>query len=95
VAELQVGVELATGKATRSRLELLDEIVASIPILDYDLAVARAHARLLVIVRQQGRHRGAHDLIIAATALSSSRSLVTADQTVFVDLTGIVTISYR
>jgi tRNA(fMet)-specific endonuclease VapC len=95
VAELQVGVELATGRTRRSRLEFLDEIVASIPILDYDLAVARAHAQLLVIVRRQGRPRGAHDLIIAATALSSSRSLVTADQTAFVELTGIVTISYR
>jgi tRNA(fMet)-specific endonuclease VapC len=95
VAELQVGVELATGKIRRSRLELLDEIVALIPILDFDLAVARAHAQLLVIVRRQGRPRGAHDLIIAATALSSSRSLVTADPTGFADLTGIVTISYR
>ncbi len=75
-------------------MELLDEVVASIPILDYDLAVARAHAQLLVIVRGQGRPRGAHDLIIAATALSSGRSLVTADVKAFVDL-GVVTISYR
>ena len=93
VAELQVGVELATGKTRRSRLELLDEIVASIPILDYDLAVARTHAQLLVIVRRQGRPRGAHDLIIAATALSSNRWLVTADETAFVDLSGVITIS--
>lgn len=53
VAELQVGVELATGKTRRSRLELLDEIVASIPVLDYDLGVARAHAQLLVMVRRR------------------------------------------
>jgi len=95
VAELQVGVELSKGKTRHSRQELLDAIVASIPMLDYDLAVARAHAELLVAVRRQGRPRGAHDLIIAATALSSSRSLVTADQTAFLNLPGIVTISYR
>ena len=95
VAELQVGVELSKGKTRRGRQELLDEIVISVPIVDYDLEVARAHAKLLVTVRRQGRPRGAHDLIIAATALSSGRSLVTADQTAFVDLPGIVSISYR
>ena len=94
VAEIEVGVELATGKTRRRRMELLNDVVALIPILDYDLAVARAHAQLLVMVRRQGRPRGAHDLIIAATALSSNRSLVTADEMAFVDL-GIATISYR
>ena len=94
VAEVQVGVELSTGKTRRRRLELLDEVVASIPILDYDLAVARAHAQLLVIVRRQGRPRGAHDLIIAATTLSSGRSLVTADEKAFFDL-GVATVSCR
>jgi len=95
VAELQVGVELAKEKTRNRRQELLDEIVASVPIVDYDLEVAQAHAELLVAVRRQGRPRGAHDLIIGATAVSSGRSLVTADQTAFVDLPGIVTISYR
>lgn len=95
VAELQVGVELSKGKTRNSRQELLDEVVFSVPIVDYDLDVARAHAKLLVAVRRQGRPRAAHDLIIAATASSSGRSLVTADQTAFVDLPGIATITYR
>jgi tRNA(fMet)-specific endonuclease VapC len=95
VAELQVGVELSKGKTRKNRQELLVEIMAVVPIVDYDLAVARAHAQLLVAVRQQGRPRGAHDLIIAATALSSNRSVVTADKTVFSDLPGVVLISYR
>jgi tRNA(fMet)-specific endonuclease VapC len=72
----------------------LDEIVASVP-MDYGLDVARVHAELLAAVRRQGRPRGAHDLIMAATALSSGRSLVTAHETAFVDLPGIVTVSYR
>jgi tRNA(fMet)-specific endonuclease VapC len=95
VAELQAGVESSKGKTRHSRQELLDDIVVSIPIVDYDLEVARVHANLLAAVRRQGRPRGAHDLIIAATASSSGRSLVTADQSAFVDLPGIVTISYR
>jgi tRNA(fMet)-specific endonuclease VapC len=95
VAELQVGVALSKGKTRHSRQELLDEIVTSVPIVDYDLEVAGVHAELLVAVRRQGRPRGAHDLIIGATALSSGRSLVTADRNAFVDLPGIVTIFYR
>ena len=95
VAELLVGVELAIGKTARRRQELIEEIVESIPILDYDLTVARTHAQLLALVRQQGRPRGAHDLIIAATALASNRSLVTADESGFVNLNGLVTVMYR
>lgn len=95
VAELQVGVELSNGKTRQSRQALLDEVVMSVPVVDYGVEVARSHALLLLAARRQGRPRGAHDLIIAATALSSGRSLVTADKTAFVDLPGIVVISYR
>jgi tRNA(fMet)-specific endonuclease VapC len=89
LAELQVGVELSKGKTRHSRQGLVDDIVASLPIVDYDLAVARAHSQLLVAVRRQGRPRGAHDLIIAASALSSNRVVVTADQAAFKDLPGV------
>ena len=92
-AELHVGVELSKGATRRNRHELLDDVVATMTILDYDLDVARAHAHLLVAVRRQGRPRGAHDLIIAATALSSARSVVTAERSAFVDLPGVTLIS--
>lgn len=95
VAELQVGVELSKGKTRHSRQSLVDDIVASLPIVDYDLGVARAHCQLLVAVRRQGRPRGAHDLIIAASALSSNRLLVTADRTAFRDLPGLTTVFHR
>jgi len=95
LAELLVGVELSKGKTKASRQGLVDEIVASVPIVDYDLSVARAHSRLLAAVRQQGRPRGAHDLIIAASALSSNRVVVTADQTAFVDLPGVTAVFHR
>jgi tRNA(fMet)-specific endonuclease VapC len=95
LAELQAGVELSMGKTRQSRQDLRDAIVVAVPFVDYDLDVARAHAQLLAAVRRQGRPRGAHDLIIAATASSSGRCLLTADESAFVDLPGIVTISYR
>ena len=95
VAELQVGVELSKGKTRKNREALLDQILMVVPIIDYDVVVAHAHAQLLAAVRQQGRPRGAHDLIIAATAVSSNRTVVTADKTAFSNLPGVVIISHR
>jgi tRNA(fMet)-specific endonuclease VapC len=89
VAELTVGVELAEGTTRQSRSQFLDGVLEVIPVIDYDLAVASAHARLLVAVRRQGRPRGAHDLLIAATAVASDRVVVTADSTAFADLPGV------
>ena len=89
VAELRVGVELSRGKARSSRPAFLDDILTSIPLLEYDLAVAEAHAQLLIAVRRQGRPRRAHDLVIAATALASQRVVLTADLTAFDDLPGV------
>lgn len=86
IAELGVGVDVATGKRRQARRAFLDDLVDTLPIIGYDLDVARAHTKLLVAVRKAGRPRGAHDLIIAATALATGRVVVTSDQTGFDDL---------
>lgn len=62
-----------------------------LPIEAYNLAVARAHATLLAHVRRTGRPRGAHDLLIAATAAARQRTVVTADVAAFADLPGVMT----
>jgi len=89
IAELGVGVEISTGMRRAARRAFFDDIVASLPILGYDLDVAHAHTRLLVAVRTSGMPRGAHDLIIAATALSTGRTVVTSDRAGFDDLPGV------
>ena len=89
VAELRVGALLANRRHQTARTDYVDDVIATIPVLDYDLDVAEAHARLLVEVRAQGRPRGAHDLIIAATAKASNRTIVTADRTAFRALSGV------
>lgn len=78
-AELLVGVELADSRHRVRRLEFVEAVLSTFQIEEYDLRVARAHARLLGHVRKAGRPRGAHDLIIAATAASVGRVVVTAD----------------
>lgn len=89
VAELGVGVAIATGRRRTRRQAFLDELVRAIPVIGYDLGTARAHAALLTSVRKSGRPRGAHDLIIAATALATGRTVVTADRAGFDRLPGI------
>jgi tRNA(fMet)-specific endonuclease VapC len=86
VAELLVGVELATAKRRADRAGYVDDVIASIPIIPYDIRVAVEHAHLLASVRRAGRPRGAHDLLIAATARATDRIVVTADESAFVDL---------
>jgi tRNA(fMet)-specific endonuclease VapC len=90
IAELGVGVELATGRRKTNRRAFLDDLLDTLPVIGYDIDVATAHTALLVAVQRAGRPRGAHDLIIAATALASARTVVTSDRTGFDDLPGVV-----
>ena len=62
--------------------------------MPYDVGVAESHAELLAVVREQGRARGAHDLIIAATARATSRAVITADVRAFDDLPDVVVHSH-
>lgn len=89
IAELRVGALLATRRRRAARSAYVDDIVATIPVLAYDAEVAEAHAELLVEVRTQGKPRGAHDLIIAATAKAFERTVVSADLTAFRNLRGV------
>lgn len=88
-AELLVGVELADRRRRPARQEFVDALLSSLPIEPYDLAVARSHALLLAHTRRSGRARGAHDLLIAATALAANRTVVSADAAGFEDLPGV------
>lgn len=95
LAELTVGVELAGARQRPERRVFVDEIAASIPILPYDQGVAMRHASLLVAVRREGRPRGAHDLIIAATAAAAGRTVVSADRRAFDGLPGVTALDHR
>lgn len=89
-SELLVGVELADRRRRPQRARYVTDLLAAIPVEDYDLDVARTHARLLAHVRRAGTPRGAHDLIIAATAAAHGRIVVTADAAGFDNLPDVV-----
>lgn len=88
-AELLVGVELADDARRATRSAFVRSVLETVPIEDYDVQVARVHATLLAHVRRTGKPRGAHDLIIAATAAARDRILVSSDTTAFADLPGV------
>lgn len=90
VAELQAGVELASDEHRGARERFVVNVVASLPVEPYGSRAALAHARLLAHVQRSGRHRGAHDLIIAATAIATGRIILTTDRRAhFDDLPGV------
>lgn len=85
-AELLVGVELADGRHRTRRASFVEDVLETLTVEDYTLSTARTHAHLLAFARSSGTPRGAHDLIIAATALASDRVLLTADARGFAGL---------
>ena len=89
VAELKVGVQLAKGRKRDKRERFVEAVLDAVSIEPYDLDVAEAHANLLAHVRRKGAPRGAHDLIIAATARARERQVVSLDRDGFIELPGV------
>lgn len=90
VAELRTGVELASAEHRDARLNFVQLVLEVLPVENYGVAQAEAHARLLAHVHRTGTRRGSHDLIIAATAVATKRSILTTDRNArFGDLPGV------
>ena len=80
VAEYRVGIEMAdTAERAAERARALTAITSAVDVLDYTQATAAHHGRLLALVRRSGAPRGAHDLIIAAHAAETGRSILSRD----------------
>jgi tRNA(fMet)-specific endonuclease VapC len=95
VAEYRVGIELAdTIERAAERARALATITSVIDVLDYTATTAAHHGRLLAHVRRSGTPRGAHDLIIAAHAAETGRTVVSRDvKARFNDLPGVTAVS--
>jgi predicted nucleic acid-binding protein len=91
IAEYRVGIELAdTAARAADRARALAAITSAIDVLDYTEATAACHAKLIAHTRRTGTSRGAHDLIIAAHAAQTDRTVLTFDAKArFADLPGV------
>jgi predicted nucleic acid-binding protein len=78
VSELLFGLErAATGQQRGRRRRFVEAALAAFPVLPFDLAVATIHARIWVDLVSRGERIGAHDFMIAATALAHDYTVLT------------------
>ena len=90
-SELMVGIERSTSPRQRQRRRVFVEtILRDLPVIAFDLEIARIHARLFADLEGIGRLIGHNDLIIAATALARGYSVLTHNVRHFDRVQGLV-----
>jgi tRNA(fMet)-specific endonuclease VapC len=78
-SELLHGVHRATDEHRGRREAFVESLLAAFPVIAFDLLVARVHARLWAGLVSSGGEVGAHDRLVAATALSAGWRVATAN----------------
>lgn len=78
-SELLHGVHRATEEHRGRRAAFVEAVLAAFPTLPFDLLVARVHARLWAGLSSSGTEVGAHDRLVAATAISAGWQVGTAN----------------
>jgi predicted nucleic acid-binding protein len=90
-SELLHGVERAADEARRARRQaFVERVLDAVPVVAFDLDVARVHARIWARLLARGERIGAHDLIIAATALCRGLGVMTHNTREFARVEGLV-----
>lgn len=92
VSELLTGVHLASDADIRvQRLSFVENILQSVPMLDFDKEVARTYAELYAYALQAGARKNlnVHDLQIAATAICYGYSVLTSNNDDFSRIPGV------
>jgi tRNA(fMet)-specific endonuclease VapC len=90
VSELLHGPHRMSNAVARARAEQsVEDLLARFTIVDFDVEIARLHARLGADLAAKGTTIGAHDLIIAATALSLDYRIATRDTRSFPKIPGL------
>lgn len=80
VSELLHGVHRAdTEKRRLKREAYVEKVIETFPIYPFDTATARIYARIWANLVRKGIQVGAHDLIIASTAIALGFSVATFD----------------
>ncbi|HEU5129668.1 MAG TPA: PIN domain-containing protein [Glycomyces sp.] len=80
LTELKVGVKLAPPSKRERREAAVERALRLYALEHYTVATTEHHADLQVHCRGAGAPRGEVDLIIAATAAATNRTLVTLDR---------------
>jgi predicted nucleic acid-binding protein len=93
IAEYRVGIEADTAERAADRSRALAAITSVVEVLDYTDTTAAYQARLIAHARRAGTPRRAHDLIIAAHAAETGRTVLSRDAKArFADLPTVIAI---
>lgn len=93
-SELLYGVHQANSKSRKlKRSAFVEAILKSIAILDFTEEIARLHAEVDYYLSKKGMQIGAHDLIIAATAIGNGAALLTSNVKEFKRVPGLKVLS--
>jgi tRNA(fMet)-specific endonuclease VapC len=93
-SELLHGVHRAEDDRIRTRRQaFVEHLISSIEPLPITTSVARAHAEIWAGLEQRGEAIGAHDMWIAATAVSHGMEIATANATEFERVRGLTVVS--
>ena len=88
-SELLHGVHRLAG-VRRARSELfVEQLLGRLPVIPFDVEIARVHAALSADLQSRGRAIGAHDLLIAATAVYLDFAVATRDLRSFPRINGL------
>jgi tRNA(fMet)-specific endonuclease VapC len=94
-SELLHGVHRAKDATQRARREaFVERLLAALPVIPFDLLVARVHARLSAELANAGAPVGAHDLLIASTAVALGYNVATRDERSFPRIPGITVLRW-
>jgi tRNA(fMet)-specific endonuclease VapC len=89
-SEILHGVHRAATLEQQNRREaLVESLLSRLPVLPFDIVVARVHARLWADLAAKGVNVGAHDLLIAATGVAVGGAIATRDQRSFPRIPGL------
>ena len=89
-SELLHGVHRARTPGQRHRRQaFIEGLLAQLPVIAFDLTVARVHASLWADLAKRGVAVGERDLMIGATALARNYTLATRDERSFPKIPGL------
>jgi tRNA(fMet)-specific endonuclease VapC len=88
-SELLHGVHRATPEHRARREAFVEGVLAAFPPLPFDLLAARVHARLWAVLASSGADVGAHDRLVAATAIAAGWRVGTANLKHFERIPGV------
>jgi tRNA(fMet)-specific endonuclease VapC len=78
-SELLHGVHRASAEHRSGREALVETVLSEVPVVGFDLLTARVHARIWAELAASGSDVGAHDRLVAATAITLGWRVATAN----------------